>query len=242
MAKVAGGKFYLLPKDQSVFALLELSSPNTHHVTTDQNRVDKRTSGYNLHDAATHTSSCTPDPFHIQCTCFFISNNHGNSDDPNFFPLSGWEDSNGVTSSSSHCISRQNSSNSLSSKNSTQFNSSRSTSSLKSKSSSIRSHASSTTVKSVVRGYIETEPIPYEFEHHDPNMLLLHIDQYRKVYTYPNMEQKGRTIESQLAFNGSSRNVYSTLLVRPKLFVLGSGQVNVLSRQFHKKQVHLATT
>ena len=242
MTELAREQILFLPKETSVQALLDLSSSKLLGGKDTVNATNNKSS--KNHSNQPGCLCETLGPFH--CTCLPISNNQASNNEARLFTFGGWETNNisaSITSGSSHCILSQSSSQSLSSKSSSQIHSSQSNNTLRPKlSSCCSSRRQNSGVKSVIRGYIEPEPISYKFEHHDVNMVVLHMDRYRKVYTYPNMERKCRSMENQSLINTSStvRSVYSTALVRPKLFVHREGRnVTRISRRNQAKQVCL---
>lgn len=67
--------------------------------------------------------------------------------------------------------------------------------------------------KSSIRSYIHSTPaIPYTFHHHLGSDIGLHIEEYRKSYTYPRLEAKHRRT--------SLSSTSTAAMVKPTLFVL----------------------
>lgn len=214
--------------------LLELSSSDvlneSHHLSgAGEDKVSNRS--WQPQDPNFSSVTKSHLIFKCNCACVCTLQNNQNSNNnvmvADLISLCGWENSINplLSSPSSHLISPQNSSQSLTSKSSTssQISYSRSCSTTKSLKTRASSLGTSSQTKSVVRSYIEPKPIPYKFEHHDERLIQLHIDRYKKSYTYPNMEQRSQANENQVLLNASSRRAYSTTLVTPKLYILGDG-------------------
>ena len=153
----------------------------------------------------------------------------------------GWEHRTLHVSSSTHIVIAQRSDQSL--------GLSKSTSSNKSKYSSFHIPVSKRTTystKSQVRSYIYSEyskSIQYEFEHHTEGTASLHIDKYRKTITYPKMEQKSlmgngpaTAVEMTL---WSGRCVQSSVVIKPKLFVLGKAPDTLHTRPITCRKVYV---
>lgn len=86
--------------------------------------------------------------------------------------------------------------------------------------------------KSSLRNYIHSSPaIPYTFRHHDvddKDIASSYMEEYKKAYTYPNLEERSRKISDPLAS-------ISTAMIKPTLFVLNNDIKHPL--YYRKKQV-----
>ena len=94
---------------------------------------------------------------------------------------------------------------------------------------------SSNNHRSQLRSYIhrEAKGNSYKFVHlTEKNDISLHIDRYRKMVTYPKMEQSGGAAAPVEMTLWSGRCVQSSVVVKPKLFIIGKEPATLHTRPY----------